>query len=181
MSKREQEKVIEDTKNVAEVTAQEFQLTLDRSLDETKKNVRKSIDETKSQVPRYANVVKNYEEQALESTGKMAEDFIETQKSVMNSVFSSVTPYYENAFRVYRYWLSPRVPAELYARSVSNFVENVAAAARVSNDIIFGNIDAFGNAFERAQRNTEELSRISVDNAKTIANAARETAAEVYK
>lgn len=111
----------------------------------------------------------------------MAEDFIETQKSVMNSVFSSAAPYYENAFRVYRYWLSPRVPTELYARSVGNFVENIAAAARVSNDIIFGNIDAFGNAFERAQRNTEELSRISVNNAKTIANAARETAAEVYK
>ena len=201
MSKREQDKAIEDTKKVAEqaksvedkleavetlqevgqqqVTAQEFQATFDRSLDETKKNLRRSITEAKAQVPQYANVVKNYEEQALESTGKMVEDFIETQKTVLNSFFNSAAPYYENVNRMYNYWFSPKVPAELYARSVSNFVENISASARITNDILFGNIDAVGNAFERAQRHTKELSRINVDNAKTIANTARETAAEL--
>ena len=88
MSKREQEKVAEQAKSV-EYTAQQFQNTFHRLLDETKENVRKSIDEAKTQIPRYTNVVKNYQEQALESTGKMVEDYIETQKSVMDSVFSS--------------------------------------------------------------------------------------------
>ena len=95
MSKREQEKAIEDTKKVAEeakrvedkidavetlqevgpqVAAQEFQSTINRSLDETKKNVRKSIDESRNQIPQYANAVKNYQEQALESTGKMVKN-----------------------------------------------------------------------------------------------------------
>jgi hypothetical protein len=54
----------------------------------------------------------------------------------------------------------------------------VSAATRINNDILFGNIDAFGNTFERVQRHTEELSRINVNNAKTIANTAKETAAE---
>jgi hypothetical protein len=200
MSKREQDKAIEDTKKVAEqarsvedkleavetlqevgqqVTAQEFQATLDRSLDETKKNLRRSINEAKAQVPQYANIVKSYEEQALESTGKMVEDFIETQKTVMNSFFNSATPYYENVNRMYNYWFSARVPAETYIRSVNNIAENVGASVRIGNDILFGNIEAFGNAFERAQRHTKELSRINVDNAKTIANTARETAAEL--
>jgi hypothetical protein len=49
---------------------------------------------------------------------------------------------------------------------------------RPGNDILFGNIEAFGDVFERAQRHTKELSRINVDNAKTIANTAKETAAE---
>ena len=79
---------------------------------------------------------------------------------------------------MYNYWLSPRVPTELWARSVSNIAENVSAATRINNDILFGNIDAFGNAFERVQRQTAELSRINVNNAKTIANTAKETAAE---
>jgi hypothetical protein len=79
---------------------------------------------------------------------------------------------------MYSYWLSPRVPTELWARSVSNIAENMSAATRINNDILFGNIDAFGNAFERVQRQTEELSRINVNNAKTIANTAKETAAE---
>jgi hypothetical protein len=103
------------------------------------------------------------------------EDYIETQKSVIDSVFNSAAPYYENVNRIHDYWFSPKVP-EIYVRSVSNIAENVSPSARISNDILFGNIEAFGNAFERAQRHTEELSRINVDNAKTIANTARETA-----
>ena len=42
----------------------------------------------------------------------------------------------------------------------------------------FGNINVFGNALERVQQQAEELSRINVNNAKTIANTAKETAAE---
>ena len=52
------------------------------------------------------------------------------------------------------------------------YCENVSASVTIGNDILFG------NAFERAQRQTKELSRINVDNAKTIANTAKETAAE---
>ena len=199
MSKREQEKAIEDTKKVAEeakkvedrveavetlqeaepqVAAQEFQSTINRSLDETKKNVRKSIDESRNKIPQYANAVKNYQEQALESTGKMVEEYVEAQKSVIDSVVSSSAAYYENANRLFNYWYSPKVPTEIWARAVSNVAENVSAATRINNDILFGNIDAFGNAFERVQRQTEELSRINVNNAKTIVNTARETASE---
>jgi hypothetical protein len=192
MSKREQEKAADATQRVSEearnaaqaqirqqqAVAQEFQSTVNRSLDETKQNVRKSLDEARNQIPQYTNAVKNYQEQALESTGKMVEDYVEAQKSVIDSVSSSANVYYENVQRMYNYWLSPRVPTELWARAVSNIAENVSAATRINNDILFGNIDAFGNAFERAQRHTEELSRINVNSAKTIANTAKETAVE---
>jgi hypothetical protein len=200
MSKKEEEKAIEDTKKVAQqaksaedkldaaetlqevkqqATAQQFHDSINTSLDQTKENVRKSIDEARSQIPRYTNVVKNYQEQALESTGKMVEDYIEIQKSVMDSVFSSAAAYYENASRMYNQWLSPKVPAELSTKAVSNIAENVSAATRITNDILYGNIGAFGTAFERAQQHTGELSRINVNNAKTIANTAKETAAEI--
>ena len=200
MSKREETKAIEDTQRVAEeaksirdkhsavktlqigqqqAVTQEFQSTVNRSLDETKENVRKSIDESRNQIPQYANVVKNYQEQALESTGKIAEEHIEAQKSVIDSAVSSSAAYYENANRMFNYWYSLRVPAEIWARAVSNIAENVSASVRIGNDILFGYIEAFGNAFERAQQHTKELSRINVDNAKTIANTARETAAEL--
>lgn len=202
MSKRVEEKAIEDTKMVAEeaksiqdkhdaaqtlqqvgqqqqqVVAQDFQHTLHRSLDETKENVNKSIDEARTQIPRFTHVVTNYQEQVLQSTGKMVEDYLEAQKSVMNAVFNSANPYYENADRVFSYWFSPRVSAEIYARLVSNIVENVSASARIGNDIFFGNIEALGNDFERAQRHTKEFTRINADTAKAIENTARETAAE---
>jgi hypothetical protein len=189
MSNRE-EKAIEATKKVAErkdlqeieqqVTVKQLQESINTSLDATKESVRKSIDETRKQIPRHTNVVKNYEEQALDSTGKIVENYLEAQKSIINSVFDSAIPYYENVNRMYNYWLSPKVPVELWTRTVSNIAENISAAARTGNDILFGNIDAFGNALERVQRQTEEFSRINVNNAKTIANTAKETAA-VYR
>ncbi len=205
MSKTEQVKAIEDTQRVAEeaksirdkndgaqtlqkvgqqqqqqlVAVQDFQRTFHKSLDETKENVRKSIDEARTQIPQFTTVVTHYQEQVLESTGKMVEDYIEAQKSVVDSLINSGAPYYENANRLHDYWFSPTGPAETYVRAVSNIAENLSASARIWNDILFGNIEAFGNAFERAQRHTKELSRINVDNAKTIANTARETAAEL--
>ena len=199
MSKREEEKAVEATKKVAEQaksvadkqeaaaalqeirqqeTVQQFQESINASLDETKENVRKSIDEAKTQIPKYTNVVKSYQEQTLDSTGRMVEDYINTQKSVMDSVFSSAAPYYESTYRVYSYWFSPRVPAELWTRSVSNIVENISAIARINNEILFGSIDAWRNAFERAQQHTQELSRINTNTAKAFENTARETAAE---
>jgi hypothetical protein len=200
MSKREEEKAIEATKKIAEeakriedkreaaqtlqevegrVTAEEFQQTLHRSLDETKDNVRKSLDEARTQIPRYTDVIKNYQEHALRSTREFVEDYIESQKSIMDSIFNYAfwVPYYENVYRMYSNWFSPKIPSEIYARTVSNIADSISASARISSDIIFGNIDAFGNAFERVQQHTKELSRINVNNAKSIANTARETAA----
>ena len=110
------------------VVPQDFQHTLHKSLDETKENVNKSIDEARTQIPQFTHVVTNYQEQVLQSTGKMVEDYVEAQKSVMNAVFNSANPYYENANRVFSYWFSPRVSAEIWARSVSNIVENVSAS-----------------------------------------------------
>ena len=147
-------------------------------MDETKKNVRKFIDESRNQIPQYANVVKNYQEQALESTGKMVEEYVEAQKSVIDSVVSSSAAYYENANRMFNYWYSPRVPTEIWARTVSNIAENVSATARINNEILFGSVDAWRNAFERAQQYTQELSRINTNAARAFENTARETAVE---
>ena len=48
-------------------------------------------------------------------------------------------------------WLSLTLLSDLWARSVSNIAENISAATRINNDILFGNIDAMGRAFERGQ------------------------------
>jgi hypothetical protein len=191
MSKREEatKKTAEEAKKTedkvdaaltlqGQVTAEEFQRSVNRALEETKDNVRKSIDDAKSQIPQYTNVVKNYQEQVLESTREMVVDYFEAQKRVIDAYFNSAVwiPYVENNYRMYSYLFSPKIPAEIYARTVSNVADNITASTRITNNIIFGNIDLFGNAFERAQQNTKELSRINVNTAKAFQDAARETA-----
>jgi hypothetical protein len=197
MSKREEEKALEATKKVAEeanktedkvdaaltlqeiegrVTAEEFQRSIHRSLEETKDNIRKSIDEAKSQIPQYTAVVKNYQEQTLQATKETVVDYIEAQKRVMDAMSAVWIPYAENNYRMYSYWFTPQIPTEIYARTVSNIADNITASTRIANNIVFGNIDSFGNAFERAQQNTRELSKINVNTAKAFQDTARETA-----
>ena len=76
---------------------------------------------------------------------------------------------------MFNYWFSPRLPVEIWARAASNVAEKVSAVTRINNDILFGNIDAFGTAFERAQRHTEALSRINVNNANSASDTALNT------
>jgi hypothetical protein len=180
MSKREEEKALEATKKAAEeakktedkvdaaltlqeiegrVTAEEFQRSIHRSLEETKDNIRKSIDEAKSQIPQYTAVVKNYQEQTLQATKETVVDYIEAQKRVIDAMSAVWIPYAENN-----------------SRTVSNIADNITASTRIANNIVFGNIDSFGNAFERAQQNTRELSKINVNTAKAFQDTARETA-----
>jgi hypothetical protein len=191
-SNRSDKKIAEEAKNTqdkrnaalalqeieGQFTAEEIQKSVHKSLEETKDNVRKSIDEAKSQIPRYTDVVKNYQEQTLQATREMVINYIEDQRRIIESLFNSVVwiPYFENNFRVYNYWFSPRIPVEIYARTVSNIADNLAASARITNNVIFGNIDLFGSAFERAQQNTRELSRINVNTAKVFEDTARDTA-----
>lgn len=175
-SKKEQEKTVEAATASARAVSDQAEQTYRRSLNETKENIRKSIDEAKTQIPRYTDAVKNYQEQTLESTGNVVENFIEAQQLLVDAVSNSIGPYYENLRRMYSIWISPKVPTEIYARSVSTIAENISASARIWNDFIFGNLDAFGTALERTQRHTKELSRIGVDTAKAFENTARETA-----
>jgi hypothetical protein len=198
MSRKGQEKAIDtinragETKNKEErlnedqtleigqqqVVTQVFQSAIKRSLDETKENVQKSIYDARGQIPRYITTVKNYHEQALDLAEKMVEEYVDTQKSVLDSVFSSAATYYDSANRMYNHWYSPKVAIGIWARTVSNIGENMSAATRITNNILFGNPDDFGNTFERAQRHTEELLRINVNNVKLIANTAKEAAAK---
>jgi hypothetical protein len=195
MSKREEEatkKVAEEAKKTedkvdaaltlqeieGQETTEEFQRSLDRSLEETKDKIRRSIDEAKSQIPQYTAVVNNYQEQVLQATREMVVNYIEAQKGVIGVYFNSAVwiPYVENNYRMYSYLFSPKIPAEIYARTVSNVADNIAASARITNNIVFGNIDTLGNAFERAQQNTRELSRMNVNTVKVFQDTARETA-----
>jgi hypothetical protein len=198
MAKREQERSTEATKKVADeakrietersathtlqeigqqqrLTTQQIQKSIHESLDETKNSISESIDEAASQIPQYTGAVKSYQEQALQSTKEMAFNYIEAQKSVMDSIFGSTMwiPYYENASRMYNYWFSTRIPTEIYARTVSNIADSISTSARIGNNITFGNIDLLTTTFERAQQSIKDLSRIQKNTTKVFEETAK--------
>jgi hypothetical protein len=72
--------------------------------------------------------------------------------------------------------MSPRSIAELHANIVSIFTNNAITATRLTNNMIFGNMEAFKTSIQQAKDNTKELSRIGVNIAKTFEQTSNENA-----
>ena len=151
----------------------EHQQAVSRALDETKDNIRKSTDEARSQIPRYTQAVSDYQEQTIQAAREIADTFLESQKEIINSLQSAWRPYMENTSTIN--WMSPRSMAELYANIVSSFANNVITLTRLTNNMIFGNMEAFKTSIQQAKDNTKELSRIGVNTAKTFEQTSRDT------
>ena len=74
----------------------DFKESVNRSLDEAKDNIRKSIDESKNQIPRINNIVNSYQEQSLQTAKEISEEYIDSQKEIINSLQSAWTSYSES-------------------------------------------------------------------------------------
>src|ERR687889_2328343 len=150
---------------------------INRTLDETKDNIRKTTDEARSQIPRYTQSVKDYQEQTIQAVREIADNYLESQKEIINSFQSACIPYMENANKVFlSNWMSPRQATELYANMISSFANNMIAATNLANNMIFANMEAFKTSIQQAKDNTKELSRIGVNTAKTFEQTSRDTA-----
>jgi len=155
---------------------EEQQHSINRALDETKDSIRRSIDEARSQIPHYTQSVNEYQEQTIQAAREIADNYIESQKEIINSFQSAWVPYAESMYeRFYAYCMSPKRMTEAYTRIVSNFADNMNAATRVANNIVFTNMDAFKMSVQQARDNARELSRIGTNAAKTFQQTSRDT------
>lgn len=159
------------TKNVEEKV--KIQNTADNSgvvmLDETKANIKRSMDEARSQIPQYAQIINESREQTIQAAMEIADNYLESQKEIINSLQSLWAPFAENIYKTnYAWWISPRRMTEIYSKMVSNFVDNVITATRLVNKTVFANMDAFKTSMQQAKDNTKDLSRMAVHAARTF-------------
>jgi hypothetical protein len=159
------------TKNVEEKV--KIQNTADNSgvvlLDETKANVKRSMDEARSQIPQYAQIINESQEQTIQAAMEIADNYLKSQKEIINSLQSLWAPFAENIYKTnYAWWISPRRMTEIYSKMVSNFVDNVITATRLVNKTVFANMDAFKTTMQQAKDNTKDLSRMAVHAARTF-------------
>jgi hypothetical protein len=156
----------------------EQQLSVNRALDQTRDNIRRSTDEARKEIPRYTQAVNDYQEQTIQAAREITDNYIESQRQIINSLQSAWVPQIEEANKVFTSnWISPRYLIEIYANMVSNFADNMIAATRLVNNIIFANMDAFKTSIQQAKDNVKELSRIGVNNARTFEQTSRDTTA----
>src|ERR687886_686466 len=152
------------------------QHSVNRALDETKNNIRRATDEARKDIPRYTQAANEYQEQTIQTAREIADNFLESQKEIINSFQSAWVPAIERTYGVFwNYWMSPRRITDIYARTVSNLADNTIAAARLVNNTVFSNLDAFKTCVQNTRDNVKEFSRIGVNAAKTFEQTSRDT------
>jgi len=108
----------------------------------------------------------------------MADNYLESQREIINSMQSALVPQMEAANRALTSnWTSPRHVTEHYARLVSAFTDNTIAVTKLVNNAMFANLEAFKTSVQTARDNVKEISRIGVNSAKTFEQISRDTTA----
>ncbi len=148
--------------------------SINRSLDQTKDNINRSIEESRNQIPRYNNIVNSYQEQSLQTAKEISEEYIESQKAVINSLQSAWRPYSESFNGYITNFTSPNSMTQAYTKLVSNFADNAVSAIRLTNNIIFSNLDSWKSTLQQARDNSRHLSNLNVNAAKTFEQNSRQ-------
>ena len=169
-----QESYSHNTNNNFNNNAQDFKESVNRSLDEAKDNIRKSIDESKNQIPKYNNIVNSYQEQSLQTAREISEDYIDSQKEIISSLQSAWRPINENYSSMVTSFASPDSITKAYTKFVSNWADNAVSAIRLTNNMIFPNLDSMKSVMQQAKDNSKHISNLSVNTAKTFEQNSRQ-------
>ena len=162
--------------NIQNKDNQDFSQSVNRSLDQTKDNINRSIDESRKQIPRFNDIVNSYQEQSLQATKEITENYIESQKSIIRSFHSAWAPYQRNVSITVNTWNSPEAVVNAYSRFVSNVADNNVAALRTTNNLVFASLDAYKTTIQHAKENTKQILDINTKTAKTFEQNTREVA-----
>ncbi len=166
---------IDETATAKVYSPQHQQSTVNRALDESRDNIRTSIDEARKQIPHYTQTFNEYQEQTIEAAREMADNYIESQREIINLMKSALLPQIDAANRVVTSnWTSPRHVTEYCARLASVFADNIIVVTKLVNNAMFANLEAFKRSVQTARDNVKEFSRIGVNNAKTFELVSRE-------
>ncbi len=157
----------------------DFNDSVNQSFDETKDNIKKSLDESRKQIPRINESVNNYQEQSIQTAKEISEEYLDSQKEVVNSLQSAWRPYNEvyNGFVTNFY--SPDAAMRAYTRFVSNVADNTVSTIRLSNNVIFSTLDAWKPVLQQAKDVSKHISNTGVNTARVFEQNSRQIAAEV--
>jgi hypothetical protein len=153
-----------------------------RSIDMTKDNIRRSIEEARRETPKYSQAVTDFQNETADASVEIADNFLESQKEVINSVQTAWAPMAERIGQVVHYWtttgmtpfFSPREMIDIYARTMGVMAEAYAASTRMATNMMFAGMEATRATTNYTRQNAKEASRITSNTSRTFAQTAKE-------
>ena len=168
---------------------------INRSIDDTKDNIRRAIEEVRRETPRYTQTVTDFQNETADATREIADNFLDSQKEVINSLQSAWTPFADRTTSSgnNNYWMtgmiqpwwwmgvSPRDMADIYARSISAMADSVAAGTRMATNMLFAGIEASRATTNYARHNSKEIARLTSNTARIFGQNAKDTVSRMQE
>jgi hypothetical protein len=140
------EKVTEDAKKRKEaatiakkletiIVEKEENPVIVNGLDESKNNIRQAIKETIAEIPRFTQIVKDFQETSMD----ISDSFIESQREM---IISQLIPIRSISGSIWRYWTFQPIIADLYVRMFRVTVDTAIATNRLVKNLVFANLEA---------------------------------------
>jgi hypothetical protein len=160
-----------------------------RSIDETKEGIRRSIEEVRREMPRYSQTVTDFQNETADASMEIANNFLESQKEVINSLQSAWAPMAERTGGGGHYWttgmigmlLSPREMADIYTKTIGVMTEAYVASTHMATNMMFAGMEAARATTNYARQNAKEAARITSNTARTFAPAAAKETVQVER
>ena len=154
-----------------------------RSIDITKDNIRRSIEEARRETPKYSQAVTDFQNETADASVEIADNFLESQKEIINSMQTAWAPMAERIGQTANYWtttgmtpfFSPREMIDIYARTMGVMAEAYAASTRMATNMMFAGLEATRATTNYTRQNAKEASRITSNTSRTFAQTAKET------
>jgi hypothetical protein len=144
----------------------------------------RAIEELSRETPRYSQTVIDFQNEAADATQEIADNFLDSQKEVINSLQSAWGPMAERMVgsqpvpmmrMPFFYLLSPRQMAGIYTRTIGAMTEAYVASTRMANNLAFAGLEAARATTNYARQNAKEAARITSSTARTFTHTTRET------
>jgi hypothetical protein len=160
---------------------QQQEHAIESLLDETKNNIKNATKEAAKEIPQWTHRFGDIQEQTIKTTREIADNYIESQKEIINIYQSVWTTYVENVNRSWNYWwISPKGLAETYGTVATGFADNMVSATRLTNNAISANLEVVRTVLQRTKDSTKEFSRLGVNTARLVNSASNDMANLVY-
>jgi hypothetical protein len=184
-STRRQQERDGDASNTQQQHQEQYHEATIRSIDETKNNIHQALEEVKRETPRYSQTITDFQNQTADATREIADNFLDSQKEVINSMQSAWTPIVQRTGYNWTttgmigmpfFFFSPGQIADIYARTIGTITEAYVASTRMATNVLFAGIEATRATTNYTRQNAKEAARITSNTAKTFAQtAAKET------
>jgi hypothetical protein len=149
---------------------------ISRSLDESKENLRKTPNEAEQEIPKYTQVLRDYQTKSIDASRDIAESYLDSQKQAINSMQST---WSQNVRQMESWWgfpMSPQAAAELFSRMATTIADATIAASKTANKMMFANMEAAAITMNQIRESAKEMARINANLFATMGRTSRETA-----